>query len=61
MEAYLVPATLPTRDQTNAMAVLLSHELAHLVLSHTLESYASTALLVPHLSKLATDGQCALR
>lgn len=54
---YLEPTVLPTREQTQSLAVLLSHELAHLVLSHTLESYASTSLLIPHLSKLGSDGE----
>lgn len=54
--ANLVPPILPTDAQTKALAVLLSHELAHLALSHTLESYASTNLLVPHLARLTTDG-----
>lgn len=54
--ANLVPPILPTDAQTKALAVLLSHELAHLALSHTLESYASTSLLVPHLARLTTDG-----
>ncbi|KAK4701346.1 hypothetical protein P7C70_g4889, partial [Phenoliferia sp. Uapishka_3] len=49
------PTTLPTALQTKSLAVLLSHELAHLVLSHTLESYASTSLLIPQLSKLGSD------
>ncbi|GAA5983301.1 hypothetical protein JCM10908_000231 [Rhodotorula pacifica] len=53
--AHLVPPTLPTDAQTKALAVLLSHELAHLALSHTLESYASTSLLLPHLARLTTD------
>lgn len=50
-----MPAVLPTPAQTKALAVLLSHELAHLVLSHTLESYASTSLLIPQISKLGSD------
>ncbi|KAL8281147.1 hypothetical protein RQP46_006505 [Phenoliferia psychrophenolica] len=49
------PSVLPSSDQTKSLAVLLSHELAHLVLSHTLESYASTSLLIPQLSKLGSD------
>ncbi|GJN90879.1 hypothetical protein Rhopal_003893-T1 [Rhodotorula paludigena] len=53
--ANLVPRALPTDAQTRALAVLLSHELAHLALSHTLESYASTTLLVPHISRLTSD------
>lgn len=55
--ANLVPPVLPTDSQTKALAVLLSHELAHLTLSHTLESYASTSLLLPHLARLTTDGE----
>ncbi|KAK4048246.1 hypothetical protein OIO90_005865 [Microbotryomycetes sp. JL221] len=55
IEANLMPPTLPTMDQTQRLAVLLSHELAHLVLSHTLESYASTSLLFPHITKLFSD------
>ncbi|KAM0791585.1 hypothetical protein ACM66B_006029 [Microbotryomycetes sp. NB124-2] len=51
----LMPAVMPDFEQTQRLAVLLSHELAHLVLSHTLESYASTSLLFPHLSKLFGD------
>lgn len=54
--AHLIPPALPTDAQTKALAVLLSHELAHLALSHTLESYASTSLLLPHLARLTTDG-----
>ncbi|GAA5969907.1 hypothetical protein JCM21900_004189 [Sporobolomyces salmonicolor] len=53
--ANLVPPALPSQEQTKSLAVLLSHELAHLCLSHTLESYASTSLLVPHLSRLTSD------
>ncbi|GAA6017494.1 hypothetical protein JCM8202_005706 [Rhodotorula sphaerocarpa] len=55
ISAHLVPAVLPTDAQTKSLAVLLSHELAHLTLSHTLESYASTNLLLPHLARLTTD------
>ncbi|SCZ88692.1 BZ3500_MvSof-1268-A1-R1_Chr2-1g04575 [Microbotryum saponariae] len=51
----LVPTTLPTREQTQAMAVLLSHELSHLLLSHSMELQASTSLLLKHVSKLAVD------
>lgn len=44
-----------TSQQEEALAVLLAHELAHLVLSHTIESYANTALLWPQLEKLGWD------
>ncbi|GAA6060989.1 hypothetical protein JCM10212_000675 [Sporobolomyces blumeae] len=53
--SYLVPTTLPTQEQCKSLAVLLSHETAHLILDHTLESYASTNLLMPHLSRLTSD------
>ncbi|GAA5897964.1 hypothetical protein JCM8208_003204 [Rhodotorula glutinis] len=52
---HLAPTTLPTDAQTRQLAVLLAHELAHLALSHTLESYASSSLLVPHLARLTSD------
>ncbi|GAA5967751.1 hypothetical protein JCM11641_005755 [Rhodosporidiobolus odoratus] len=55
IEVNLVPPVLPTQAQTKALAVLLSHELAHLVLDHTLESHASSGLLVPHLARLGSD------
>ncbi|GAA5893800.1 uncharacterized protein JCM6883_003640 [Sporobolomyces salmoneus] len=53
--SYLVPSTLPTQEQCKSLAVLLSHETSHLILSHTLESYASMNLLMPHLARLASD------
>ncbi|GAA6041135.1 hypothetical protein JCM8097_004133 [Rhodosporidiobolus ruineniae] len=53
--AYAVPSTLPSQAQTKSLAVLLSHELAHLCLDHTLEAYASTGLVVPHLMRLGSD------
>jgi hypothetical protein len=46
-----------TKQHEEALAVLLSHELAHLVLSHTIESYANTALLWPQLEKLGWDSK----
>jgi HEXXH motif-containing protein len=46
-----------TKEQEEALAVLLAHELAHLVLSHTIESYASTNLLWPQLEKLGWDSK----
>lgn len=49
------PTTPPTLAQTKSLATLLSHELAHLLLSHILESYANTTLLIPHLRKMFSD------
>lgn len=48
---------LVSKQQEDALAVLLAHELAHLVLSHTIESYANTTLLWPQLEKLGWDGE----
>lgn len=45
------PNGRPTREESNNLSVLLAHELSHLILSHTLESYASTTLLLPALCK----------
>lgn len=50
----LEPITPPTFDQTKSLATLLSHELSHLLLSHTLESYGST-LLIPQLQRMCLD------
>ncbi|GAA5865711.1 hypothetical protein JCM8547_002755 [Rhodosporidiobolus lusitaniae] len=55
LQHFLTPSTLPSQSQTKALAVLLSHELAHLCLDHTLEAYASTSLVVPHLMRLGSD------
>ena len=46
-----------SKKQEDALAVLLAHELAHLVLSHTIESYASTTLLWPQLERLGWDSK----
>lgn len=51
------PTTPPTLAQTKSLATLLSHEFAHLLLSHTLESYANTTLLIPYLQKMFSDGE----
>jgi hypothetical protein len=53
--------TVPvSKEQEEALAVLLAHELAHLVLSHTIESYASTTLLWPQLEKLGWDSESSV-
>ena len=46
-----------SEQQEQALAVLLSHELAHLALSHTIESYAQSTLLWPQLEKLGWDSE----
>jgi hypothetical protein len=49
--AYLTP----TPEQTSELAILLAHELAHLVLSHHLESMSSSTVIVPSLLSIMTD------
>jgi len=45
----------PTPEQTADLAVLLAHELSHLVLSHHLETLSSMAIFVPGVLSLLSD------
>ncbi|KAG6842346.1 hypothetical protein C0991_010636 [Blastosporella zonata] len=45
----------PTPEQTSELAILLAHELSHLVLSHHLESLSSTTVIVPGTISILTD------
>ncbi|KAG5634922.1 hypothetical protein H0H81_000312 [Sphagnurus paluster] len=45
----------PTPEQTSELAILLAHELAHLVLSHHLESLSSTTVIIPGTISMLTD------
>jgi Zn-dependent protease with chaperone function len=38
---------LPTSEQTSELAILLAHELAHLVLSHHIETISSGTIIIP--------------
>lgn len=49
------PAVQPTREQELKLASVLAHELAHLLLSHHLESLSSTTVLVPVAAGLVGD------
>jgi len=46
---------VPSPDQTNRLAVLLAHELSHLILSHHLESLTSSSIVLPGLLSILTD------
>jgi Zn-dependent protease with chaperone function len=46
--------------QSKQLAVLLAHELSHLVLGHTLEAYANSMLLWPYLQRMVVDGARSL-
>jgi Zn-dependent protease with chaperone function len=45
----------PTLDQTTDLAILLAHELSHLVLSHHLETLSSMTIFVPGVLSLLSD------
>ncbi|PFH53000.1 hypothetical protein AMATHDRAFT_138652 [Amanita thiersii Skay4041] len=46
---------VPTDEQTTEMAILLAHELAHLVLSHHLETLSSGTVVIPGVLSIAAD------
>ncbi|KAI6122244.1 hypothetical protein EDD16DRAFT_1691958 [Pisolithus croceorrhizus] len=45
----------PTKDQTADLAILLAHEVAHLVLSHHLETLSSGVIIVPAVISMFAD------
>jgi Zn-dependent protease with chaperone function len=45
----------PSDEQTAELAILLAHELAHLILSHHLETLSSATVIVPGLISIVTD------
>ncbi|KAF8206405.1 peptidase M48 [Mycena galopus ATCC 62051] len=46
---------VPTPSQTAELAILLSHELAHLVLSHHLETLSSATIIIPGVMSMVSD------
>lgn len=51
----LRPHPTPTPEQTAELAVLLAHELSHLVLAHHLETYSSGTVIVPGILSIVSD------
>lgn len=49
------PQPTPTPDQTAELAILLAHEMAHLVLAHHLESLSSVTVIMPGALSLFAD------
>ncbi|KAK7033145.1 Svf1-like-domain-containing protein [Favolaschia claudopus] len=49
------PHPIPTPSQTAELAILLSHELAHLILSHHLETLSSATIIVPGVMSMISD------
>ncbi|KAF7969904.1 hypothetical protein HWV62_25571 [Athelia sp. TMB] len=46
---------IPTPEQTSELAILLAHELAHLVLTHHLETLSSATIIVPGIVSILSD------
>jgi Peptidase family M48 len=46
---------IPTPEQTDQLAILLAHELSHLVLSHHLESLSAGSVIIPGVVSIVTD------
>ncbi|KAH7921032.1 hypothetical protein BV22DRAFT_1198490 [Leucogyrophana mollusca] len=46
---------IPTPEQTSELAILLAHELAHLILSHHLETLSSGTIIVPAMISMVAD------
>jgi len=46
---------VPTPSQTADLAILLSHELAHLILSHHLETLSSATVIIPGALSMVSD------
>ncbi|KAJ8582878.1 hypothetical protein M405DRAFT_846186, partial [Rhizopogon salebrosus TDB-379] len=49
------PHLVPTEQQTAELAILLAHEVAHLVLSHHLETLSSATIMVPAVISMFAD------
>lgn len=45
----------PTEEQTAQLAILLAHELSHLILSHHLETLSSGTILIPTMVGMLAD------
>jgi hypothetical protein len=46
---------IPTEEQTTELAILLAHEVAHLVLSHHIETLSSGTIIIPAIISMVAD------
>jgi Zn-dependent protease with chaperone function len=46
---------IPTEAQTTELAILLAHELSHLILSHHLETLSSSSIFIPGTLSIISD------
>ncbi|KAH8826452.1 hypothetical protein DL96DRAFT_1608021 [Flagelloscypha sp. PMI_526] len=53
--AYTPRQPEPSKEQTSELAILLAHELSHLILSHHLESLSSAQVIMPGILSIVTD------
>lgn len=49
------PHPIPTPEQTSNLAILLAHELSHLILSHHLETLSSATVFIPGTLSILSD------
>ncbi|KAI0322593.1 hypothetical protein OF83DRAFT_1048941 [Amylostereum chailletii] len=49
------PRFQPTYEQTTDLAILLAHELSHLILSHHLETLSSMTIFIPGVLSICSD------
>ncbi|KAF9267722.1 hypothetical protein L218DRAFT_954912 [Marasmius fiardii PR-910] len=49
------PHPVPGKEQTSELAILLAHELAHLILSHHLETLSSGTVMIPGTLSVISD------
>lgn len=47
--------SIPTEEQTTELAILLAHEVAHLVLSHHIETLSSGTIIMPAIISMVSD------
>lgn len=50
-----VSSFAPTEQQTSQLAILLAHELSHLILAHHLETLSSASVIYPGVISIVTD------
>ena len=48
-------AFTPTPEQTTELAILLAHEMSHLILSHHLETLSTGSIVIPAVVSIITD------
>lgn len=49
------PHHIPTEEQTTELAILLAHEVSHLVLSHHIETLSSATIIMPAIISMVAD------